>query len=259
METSASSENTIREILDFIDVFKDILLKKCKNIAGIYLFGSLTYGGFNEKTSDIDLVVVTKTLLNKTELENIKNVHKELNTKWAKRLEVSYTPIDMLNDKNIPTMPRPYYNEVFYDKAAYGNEWLINNYLLLNYGKTIYGQDFKALIKYNLTIGDVIKSCISDFYQEWLPKTNDNEWLANSCNQVYIVLNICRIIYTIFNFKTENKQKSANWVKEQYKEWKYLIEEAEEWDYLKTMNKQKEIKGFIKYMEGIITNHASEL
>jgi len=57
-----------KEINDFIDVFKNILLEKCENIIGIYLFGSLAYGGFNEKTSDIDLIVITKTLLNNVEL-----------------------------------------------------------------------------------------------------------------------------------------------------------------------------------------------
>jgi predicted nucleotidyltransferase len=95
-------ENMNKEISGFINLFKDILLEKCENIIGIYLFGSLAYVGFNEETSDIDLVIITKTLLNKAELENIRNIHKklnEINIKWAKRLGVSYTPIDMLNEK----------------------------------------------------------------------------------------------------------------------------------------------------------------
>ena len=248
-------EKIKEEISDFIDLFKNILLEKCGNIVGIYLFGSLTYGGFDEKSSDIDLLVITKTLFDKTELEKIKNIHKKLNEmklKWAKRFEVSYTPICILSEKTVPIIPRPYYNEIFYDEAAYGNEWLINNYLLINYGKTIYGPDIKTLIKYNITIDDVTGACVNDFYKEWIPKINDDEWMSNSHNQSYIVLNICRIIYTIFNSKTGNKKKSAKWVKEQYKEWKNLIEEAEEWDYSKTINKQNEIKEFIKYMEKII-------
>jgi len=248
-------ENINREISDFIDLFKNTLMERCGNILGIYLFGSLTYGGFNEKSSDIDLVVITKTLLNKTELDDIKNIHKklnEMNIKWTKRFEVSYTPVDMLGEKTVPIVPRPYYNEIFYDEATYGKEWLINNYLLINYGKTVYGPDIKTLIKNNITIDDVIGACVNDFYEEWIPKVNDDEWLSNSHNQSYIVLNICRIIYTIFNSKTESKQKSAKWVKEKYREWKDLIEEAEKWDYSKTMDKQDEIKEFIKYMKKII-------
>jgi len=250
-------ENTNREILNFIDLFKNTLLEKCGNIIGIYLFGSLTYGGFNEKSSDIDLVVITKTLFDKTELETVKNIHKklnEMNLKWAKRFEVSYTPICMLSEKTVPIVPRPYYNEIFYDEATYGNEWLINNYLLINYRKTVYGPDIKTLIRYNVNIDDVTGACVNDFYKEWIPKINDDKWLSDSHNQSYIVLNICRIIYTIFNSKTENKQNSAKWVKEKYSEWKNLIEEAEKWDYSKTMNNQDEIKEFIKYIEKKIEN-----
>ena len=248
-------EDIEKVISDFIDIFKNTLLENCGNIIGIYLFGSLAYGGFDEKSSDIDLVVITKTLLNKMELEDIKNIHgklNEVNKKWAKRFEVSYTPVDMLSEKTIPTVPRPYYNEIFYDEATYGNEWLINNYLLVNYGKTIYGQDFRTLINYCITIDDVIGACIDDFYKEWVPKINDDEWLSSSHNQAYIVLNICRIIYTIFNLKTGNKQNSANWVKEQHGEWNNLIEEAEKWDYAKKMNKQNEIREFVKYVGRII-------
>ena len=72
-------ENISREISGFIDLFKNALLAKCGNIIGIYLFGSLTYGGFDEKRSDIDLVVITKTLFDNAGLENVKNIHKKLN------------------------------------------------------------------------------------------------------------------------------------------------------------------------------------
>jgi len=247
--------NMNKEIKEFINLYKNMLLEKCQNILGIYLFGSLAYSGFDERTSDIDLTVITKTLLDSAELETIKDIHKrliEINNIWGKRLEVSYTPIDMLKEKNIPVLPRPYYNEMFYDKAGYGNEWLINNYLLLNYGKTIYGPDFDSFIDYTITINDIKECCVKDFYKEWLPKINDDEWLSHGNNQAYIVLNICRIIYTISNSKTENKYNSAEWVKKQFKEWKTLIDEAEEWDYKKDLNIQHEIKEFIKHMEKII-------
>ena len=243
------------KIFEFINIFKDKLLEKCDNIIGIYLFGSLAYGGFNENSSDIDLYVVTNTLLNNSEMENIKNIHKELieiDNIWGNRLEVSYTPIFMLEKKGIPEIPRPYYNGKFYEKAGYGNEWLINKYLLLNHGKNIYGKDFNTLIKFEITIEDIKNCCKNDFYKEWHPKLNEEEWLLNSENQAYIVLNICRIIYTLKNNKIGNKAESAKWVKDNYEKWKYLIEEAEKWVFNKTIERQNEIKEYIKYMEKII-------
>jgi predicted nucleotidyltransferase len=250
-----------KEVYEFIDTYKNIFLDEVDNVLGIYLFGSLAYGGFDKKSSDIDLVVITNSTLNDAEIATIKEIHKkldEINIKWSKRFEVSYTPVDMIKSKDIPILPRPYYNEIFYDEATYGNEWLINNYLLYNYGKTIYGNDFKTLLDYNIGMNDIIKACINDFYKEWKPKLNDDEWLSNSHYQSYIVLNICRIIYTIQNSKLENKQKSANWIKQKHKKWKTLIEEAEEWDYCKSMDKKYEIKEFIEYMEKEVNKHKNK-
>ena len=247
-------------LFKFINIFKETLLEKCNNIIGIYLFGSLSYGGFNKNSSDIDLIVITKTLLNKIELENIKYIHKkliEIDKNWGNRLEVSYTPIDMLEEKDIPILPRPYYNKIFYEKAGYGNEWLINNYLLLNFGKVIYGPEFKTLLKYGISINEIKESCIKDFYKEWVSKINDNEWLLKSENQAYIVLNICRIIYTIINSKLGNKQESAKWMKEEYTEWRNLINEAGKWNYNKFMNRQVEIKEYIKAMEEVVKSKSN--
>jgi predicted nucleotidyltransferase len=200
------------EIFEFISCYKNMLLENCSNkIIGIYLFGSLAYGGFDKDRSDIDMVVITKTLLKGLELDSIKSIHKKLETinqKWSKRLEASYTPIDMLKEKDPPKDPRPYYGEIFYNEATYGNEWLINNYLLYNYGITLYGPEFKTLVNEPINIKKIKEACIEDFYKEWEPKINDNEWLSNSHYQSYIVLNICRILYTINKMELENKQKS---------------------------------------------------
>jgi hypothetical protein len=202
-------------------------------------------------------VVITKTLIVGLELNTIKNIHKEMehiNRKWSKRFEVSYTPIEMLKEKNPPKIPRPYYGEIFYDEATYGNEWVINNYILYHYGITIYGPYFKTLMNEPIDIKDVQKACIKDFYKEWMPKTNDEKWLSNSHYQSYIVLNICRILYTIYKSEVANKQESCKWVKTNYSEWKDLITEAEEWGYNETMDKANEIKSFIKFVHQEIEN-----
>jgi predicted nucleotidyltransferase len=244
------------EIFDFVIQYKNILLENCSNnIIGIYLFGSLAYGGFNKGRSDIDIVVITKELIKNSELETIKNIHKKMemiNKKWSKRFEASYTPVKMLQERKPPKEPRPYYGEIFYDEASYGNEWIINNYLLYNYGIAIYGPEFKILIKEPINIKEIQEACVNDFYKEWIPKINDHEWLSNSHYQSYLVLNICRILYTINKSEVANKQKSCDWVKKNYKEWEELINEAEEWNYGSIMNKENKVQYFIKFAEKII-------
>jgi hypothetical protein len=195
------------------------------------------------------------------EINILKNIHNNLykyNSTWAKRFEASYTPLEMLKEKEPPIIPRPYYGEVFYDEATYGNEWLINNYLLYNYGKALYGPKFSKIFQNKIDIKDIQKACVKDFYKEWEPKINDTEWLNNSHYQSYIILNICRILYTLKNKDVANKNISSKWIKENYKQWTNLITEAEEWDYNRIIKKEEETSDFIKFALEIIKKWEDE-
>jgi predicted nucleotidyltransferase len=250
------------EINQFINKYINSLLNELENrIIGIYLFGSLTYGGFDKKRSDIDIVVITDKMFKEPEINILKDIHTNLykyNSKWAKRFETSYTPLEMLKEKEPPIIPRPYYGGVFYDEATYGNEWLINNYLLYKYGKALYGPKFAEILQYQIDIKDVQNSCAKDFHKEWEPKINDNEWLNNSHYQSYIILNCCRIVYTLSNGELANKNISSKWTKENNKQWETLITEAEEWNYEKTMERKEETSNFIKYVSEIVKRWEEE-
>jgi predicted nucleotidyltransferase len=227
---------------------KDIL---GKNLIGLYLFGSLTYGDFNPDSSDIDLVAIINNPLNHHELELIKQLHKQIENhyrRWKDRLECSYTPVDMLKNILPPKKLRPYYGGgIFYDEAPYGNEWIINNYLLRKHGIPLVGSDFKKLIN-PIDILEVQKACIRDLFQEWEPKITDFEWLDNSHYQSYLVMNLCRILYTVICGTTGTKKVSAEWVKNKFGlPWSNLITIAESWKYGKQLSLKNETIDFIKF------------
>lgn len=229
--------NGIREILN-------------ENLIGLYLFGSLTYGDFNPESSDIDLVAIVAKPIHQNELVRIKQLHQQAGErfeKWGNRLECSYTPLTLLDNILPPKEPRPYYGSgFFYDEATYGNEWIINNYLLYQHGVPLTGPDFRELIK-PISITEVQKACIRDLFQEWEPKIADDAWLENSHYQSYLVMNLCRILYTVLNGITGTKKVSAEWVKNQFAlPWiRHLIEVAEGWNYAKKMSMKNEAIVFI--------------
>ncbi len=244
-----TSYQDINEILLYLTKGIDDVLST--NLVGLYLFGSLTYGDFNLGSSDIDLVAIVNKPLNRNELELIKQLHKKVgehNVKWRDRLECSYTPLSMLSEILPPVEPRPYYGGgVFYDEAPYGNEWIINNYLLYKYAVPLIGDDFKKLIS-PIDIVEVQKACIRDLRQEWEPKIIDYEWLSNSHYQSYLVMNLCRILYTVMQGATATKAASAAWVKKEFgTKWRHLIETAEDWKYGKEMCCRDEAIDFIKF------------
>lgn len=222
-----------------------------ENLGGIYLMGSLTYGDFNPNSSDIDLQVVINKQMTTHQQDLIKQLHTQIANKyqkWTKRLECSYTPLAMLANNLPPLEPRPYYGEdTFYPEAPYGNEWIINQYMLYQHGIALFGPDYKTLIS-PVNIVEVQKACIRDLLQEWQPKISDPEWLANSHYQSYLILNLCRILYTVMCSEFATKKVSSAWVKNHYApQWRELIEAAENWQYGKDMLMQKDTVTFIKF------------
>lgn len=223
-----------------------------ENLEGVYLSGSLSYGDFNPENSDIDLLTLLKTPASQEKLEALKQMHLHVerdNEKWAKRIECSYISLDMLESTQLPKTPRPYIGEgIFYTEAPYGNEWIINQYLLYQHGIALTGPDFKTLVK-PIPIEEVREACIRDLFEEWQPKINDPTYLKNSHYQSYVVLNMCRILYTVFRHSTATKKASAAWVKRKFgPRWNKLIETAESWHYGKEMDLEEEAIEFIKFV-----------
>lgn len=245
-----SADPSVQEILFYLqNGIKDIL---DRNLIGLYLLGSLTYGGFNPDSSDIDLVAIINKPLDQNEREQIKQLHQQaekLYPKWAHRLECSYLPVNRLKSILPPQEARPYYGDgIFYDEAPYGNEWIINNYLLYEHGVALIGPLFNTLTR-PIEIIEVQKACIRDLFQEWEPKITDEAWLENSHYQSYLVMNLCRILYTVLRGMHGTKKISAEWAKHEYAlPWIiHLIEAAESWTYGKEMSMKAETIDFIKF------------
>src|SRR5262249_43099664 len=79
-------------------------------------------------------------------------------------------------------------------------------------------------------------------------KITNFEWLDNSHYQSYLVLNLCRILYTVYYGETGTKKVSAEWVKNHWFKWNHLVETAENWKYGKEMKMQNETIHFIKFV-----------
>jgi predicted nucleotidyltransferase len=228
-----------------------------QNLLGLYLFGSLAYGDFIPKRSDIDLMAVTKKPLSSIELEKIKQLHLNIEEKfpaWRDRVECSYLPKNLMNEKLPPKQTRPYFgNSTWYDRADYGNEWLINQYFLYHNSIVLVGPEYKSLMVAPPDLREVQKASIRDLFDEWEPKINDAHWLENSHYQSYLVLNLCRILYTMDNAKLGSKKVAAEWVKKTFNKWHGLIEEAEAWEYSKEMKQQEKAIAFLRF----VIKHAS--
>jgi hypothetical protein len=215
------------DVNDFVEFFVAGIVPVLEgNMTGIYLTGSLSYQAFNYLNSDIDLTVIVRHPVSRNELDSLERFHAELVSKfekWASRLDCSYTPLEMLPSPSPPRDPRPWYwggTDTLYAEAPFGNEWLINNYLLYEHGIALHGPSY-AEIASPVDVEEVQKASIRDLFTEWTTKRSDAEWFQNSHHQAYFVLNLCRILHTAICGSVGSKLAAAFWVQDNYgADWK---------------------------------------
>jgi len=238
--------DNVTPILNYIADFSKEIFQD--NLIGIYLFGSLTYSDYIPGRSDLDFMVVIKGKPDEAMIEQIKDKYLDIATRFPDfkdRVECSFTPLSMLQGIEPPSEGRVYFGEKFYADATYGNEWIINNYLIREKGLTITGPDFKTLTP-DIDIAQVQKACLSDLKTEWLPKIDNDSYLSNPHYQSYLVLNLCRILYTLKQAKAGSKSEASQWAASAYPEFKDLIEEALAWTYGEGMDRSQEVGEFMK-------------
>ena len=89
---------------DDVNAILDILLSDTKEtlkeqFIGMYLYGSLSSGDFDPKSSDIDFLIVTEGVLPGKTITALEMLHKRIwasGLKWASKLEGSYIPKDLI-------------------------------------------------------------------------------------------------------------------------------------------------------------------
>jgi Domain of unknown function (DUF4111)/Nucleotidyltransferase domain len=221
-----------------------------EDLVGFYLTGSLSYGDFNPKTSDIDFVVVTKSSLAESRLGQLETLHQNLNQEypeWAGRMEGSYLTLNQIHRDSLPS--RPYANHgAFWRSAPYGHEWLIQRDALNQCGLTLFGPKAQELFL-PIEPQQVRSASKQIFEEEWLSKLDHPELLNTAELQVYGVLTLCKILYGLRHTTVVSKRMAAEWVSEMQGEpWASLIDRALAWEPGKAFSDSEKVLEFIRFI-----------
>ncbi len=243
-----------QDINHIIEMLSEGLKSILRNqLLGVYLTGSLTYGDFNRGNSDIDFLVVMHSSLSDDQRHHVKDLHDKVAKKyplWAERIECSYITDDMLHSVNPPIQPRPYVNggKMWSPDPPYGNEWLLNLYVLYECGIHLVGPDPKILIGHPISTNAVRDASKKDLHQEWEPLLKDPSPLMDSHFQAYVILTLCRILYRAKHDNIATKKISSAWVKKTYgMPWSDLIKKAESWQHGHKLDAVNETLDFIRF------------
>jgi hypothetical protein len=217
---------------DVNDLLDDLLARLQtvlgQRLVGVYLYGSLVWGDFDPRSSDIDLVVATSPAIDDQIFGGLDQIQREIVGKyphWAGRIEIAYVSTDALQTfKRRPsTIAVISPGEPFHFKET-DPGWLMNWYMVQEQGRTLFGPAPTALID-PISQQEFIQT-VKQHALRW------GEWVQESHNrpsQAYAILTMCRALYTCAHGVQVSKRKAAEWAAQQLPEWSGLIHNALEW------------------------------
>ena len=221
---------------DDVNTILDTLLMGVKEILkgqfiGMYLYGSLSSGDFDPKSSDIDFVVVTESFLPDKTTSALEALHKRIwasGVKWASKLEGSYIPKDLLRRHDPNGLPCPTVNEGKFYMDQCGSDWIIQRHVIRESGVVLKGPDPKTLIDF-ITPDDIRRSVLGVLRDWWFPMLENPKWLREhgSDYHAFAVISMCRALHALRHGIIVSKPVAAKWAqKELGEEWSPTIEQS---------------------------------
>jgi hypothetical protein len=194
-------------------------------LVGVYLYGSLVMGDFDEETSDIDLLVALTDDLTQADFDALDALHKQFavnNPRWEGRLEIAYLSLNALQTFKTQTSKIGIISpgEPFHIVEA-GRDWLVNWHIVREYGVVLVGPPPAEIIAptTKAEFVQIVREHV-DSWREWITH------MEHRPGQAYAILTMCRAYYTVTHGEQTTKLEAAAWAAEQLPEWALVINNA---------------------------------
>ena len=198
-----------------------------RELVGAYLFGSAVSGGFDPAISDIDIVVVTQSPVDKLPFGRFAGIIERLQARepeWAGRLDVAFIGRSTLADFRSGGGP---FVEISHEEPLElkrrADEWLETWYLARSADWPIVGPPPAELIP-PITTEEFLREVVAGVPWFIAPERNKGTdgWLA------YRTLTLCRLLLSLESGAICSKTDGATWAIERYPERAELIRVAVE-------------------------------
>ena len=201
------------------------------HIIGMYLDGSLTSGDFDQD-SDIDFIVVTDEDISGDLFLTLQAMHDRIaaiDSLWAIQLEGSYISQHALRRYDPEHALHPNIERGTGERlkmADHGEVWAIHRYVLRERGITVIGPSPQTLID-SVSPNELRRAMLPALHGWATQILNNPDWIIGRGYQSYVVLTLCRILYTLQLGDVVSKPKAARWANETVGErWEALIDRA---------------------------------
>jgi predicted nucleotidyltransferase len=201
-----------------------------ENLVGIYLWGSLTYGAFDDRCSDVDCVAVTRRDLDDREFSELGEwfEDKKKQNRWVRRIDMRFVIDHEFLDKTSQCCGFYHYMGKLIRHGSDGNPIIWMN--IGQSGITLWGKDAK------LVAPEVPDQCFNealllelDYLKQELGSNAGDRSEKAFVHNAYAVLTACRILYSADHRTLVSKDQASRWAMETLAPaWQAVIHTARE-------------------------------
>ena len=224
--TSNSELNAV--LHEFVKSVQEVLKD---SFVSAYLQGSFAVGDW-DNDSDVDFTIVVAHEVSEVDVAALQALHARiynLESEWAKHLEGSYFPKNILKSRD-SVKKQLWYLDNTHDKLILSNHdnTLVVRWVVREYGITLAGISPKELI--DVVSTDDLRREILSTMQGWAAETFSGQWkMDNKWAQPYAVLGYCRMLHSLHTGRIASKLSGAHWARNMLdNRWAGLIQRA--WD-----------------------------
>lgn len=179
-----------------------------------YLQGSFALGDFDEH-SDVDFMIVVAEEITPAQLPALQAMHAHiydnLDTSWARHLEGSYFPRELLRREGRTGEPLWYIDNTSrqLERSKHDNE-LVVRWVTREHGITLAGPppgELIDLVPANALRREVLAT-MRDWAQEFFA---DRERVNNRWYQSFVVISYCRMLQTLAEGRVTSKPAGVQW------------------------------------------------
>lgn len=188
---------------------------------GMYLSGSLGLGDFDEASSDIDFLVVTRCDLSAGQLAELAAMHAGLaahtepgNPFWQ-RLEGSYIPVADIRRYDPGHSDHPTIGADWaFGVNHHGWTWVFERAIVRDSGLALAGPPPEELVDPIAPdeLRGAVRHILQDFWAPIAAAPRVPEWLATAAYQAFAILSMCRGMHTLSTGGLASKPAAAAWV-----------------------------------------------
>ncbi len=198
---------------------------------GAYLQGSFAIGDFDQH-SDVDFIVVVEEDLTSNQVDALQVMHDQvyqLDSEWARHLEGSYFPREILRDKSKTGKQLWYLDHGARSliRSEHCNT-IVVRWIVREKGVTLAGPPPKTLV--DPISEEFLRAEIFETLTKWGKEIlDDPSRYNNRFYQSFIVLSYCRMLHDLYRGYPGSKREGAEWAKSVLdRSWVILIDGA--WD-----------------------------